>query len=183
MSPRNPVPVGAGVLFSLFVLQGACAAPDPASVQPLPPGPDAAAAAVAESPADGVLANEPSAPSGQVRVAGLTGQEIAEQICGECHSMEPPPLKAPPLTPLSRHLRESFETVEGAVEHVLAYAPAPDAERSILPERAVERFGLMPPQPLPGPMLEAAARYIWSLSDSDAVPAQGPMRMRMRGGG
>jgi hypothetical protein len=79
--------------------------------------------------------------------------------------MEPPPLKAPPLTHLASHLRQTFASVDEAVTHVTAYAPAPDAERSILNERARERFGLMPPQPLPTPMLEAAARYIWTLSD------------------
>jgi hypothetical protein len=91
------------------------------------------------------------------------GREIVEQVCGECHSMDPPPNKAPPLTHLARHLRSSFDEVDEAVAHVLAYAPAPDASRSILPARAIERFGLMPPQPLPAPLLEAAARYIWSL--------------------
>jgi hypothetical protein len=118
---------------------------------------------------------------------GLTGQQVVEQICSQCHSMDPPPLAAPPLTHLARHLRESFGTVDEAVAHVVAYAPAPDQERSILPARAVERFGLMPPQPLPEPLLDAAARYIWSLAD-DAEPGMGmgggmQMRQGRPGGG
>lgn len=95
----------------------------------------------------------------------LTGQQVVEYVCSQCHSMDPPPLKAPPLTHLARHLRQTFASVDEAVDHVVAYAPAPDPEQSILPEMAQERFGLMPPQPLPEPMLEAAARYIWTLSD------------------
>ena len=180
MSSREPALIAAGVVCSLVALQSACTTPDPAPVTPTPAA-EAAAADVAPADQTGLAIDE-APPSDEVLVAGLTGQEIAEQICGECHSTDPPPLKAPPFTHLSRHLRESFDHVEGAVGHVLAYAPAPDAERSVLPDRAVERFGLMPPLPLPEPMLEAATRYIWGLSSAD--DAQRPMRMRRgRGGG
>lgn len=123
----------------------------------------------------------PTTASSTVEAPGLTGREVVEQVCSQCHSMEPPPLAAPPLTHLAAHLRQSFETVDEAVAHVVAYAPAPDAEQSILPSRAVERFGLMPPQPLPEPLLDAATRYIWSLADGEAV--MGPRGSRsMRGG-
>lgn len=148
------------------------------------PGPVADRAPVVD-PAESVPAAVPStAPSPAPSTAeapSLSGREVVEQICSQCHSMEPPPLAAPPLTHLAAHLRQSFETVDEAVAHVVAYAPAPDAERSILPPRAVERFGLMPPQPLPEPLLDAATRYIWSLGDGEA--AMGPRGSRgMRGG-
>ncbi|MBT8404908.1 MAG: hypothetical protein KJP18_13690 [Gemmatimonadetes bacterium] len=178
MSSRQPALIAAGVVCAL-ALQSACTTPDPAPVTPTPAS-EAPAADVAPADRTGLGIDE--APSDEVLVAGLTGQEITEQICGECHSMDPPPLKAPPLTHLARHLRETFDAVDGAVAHVLEYAPGPNAEHSILPERAVERFGLMPPQPLPAPMLEAATRYIWSLASSEDV--QRPIRMRRgRGGG
>ena len=115
--------------------------------------------------------------------AELTGEQVVEYVCSQCHSMDPPPLKAPPLTMLAQHLRETFASVDEAVDHVVTYVPAPDPERSILPEMAQERFGLMPPQPLPEPMLEAAARYIWTLSDGTGAGMGGGMGGGGMGGG
>ena len=131
-------------------------APD-AMTGPTIPGEMSVVVATAEPAADAL----PQVPAG----ASLTGEQVVEYVCSQCHSMDPPPLKAPPLTHLAQHLRQSFTSVDDAVSHVVSFAPAPEAEHSILPATAQERFGLMPPQPLPVPMLEAAARYIWTLSD------------------
>jgi hypothetical protein len=136
--------------------------------------------AVVATTADPVADALPQVPAG----ASLTGEQVVEYVCSQCHSMDPPPLKAPPLTHLARDLRQSFTSVDDAVTHVVTYAPAPDAERSILPTMAQERFGLMPPQPLPAPMLEAATRFIWALSDgTEPKMGNGGMGRAGRGNG
>ena len=154
------------VVFGAVALAAACsgpsssAHPEPvAAANPSPaPAPDAVTSptapertAMVQPAATEPAAMEPAASMSTPQVpagAALTGEQVVEYVCSQCHSMEPPPLKAPPLTHLARHLRESFPSVDEAVTHVVAYAPAPDPEQSILPERAQERFGLMPPQPL-----------------------------------
>lgn len=91
------------------------------------------------------------------------GERIFREVCSQCHTMDPPPDLAPPMSHVARHLREAFTDEDGAVEHVKNYLPSPEAERSILPEMARERFGLMPAQPLSAELLEAVGRYIWFL--------------------
>ena len=91
------------------------------------------------------------------------GQRLFDEVCTQCHTLEPPPNLAPPMRMVAMHLRQAFDSQEAAVDHVVSYAPAPDAERSILPSHAVERFGLMPPQPLRPDQLEKVATYVWSL--------------------
>lgn len=188
------------VVFGAVALAAACsgpsssAHPEPvAAANPSPaPAPDAVTSptapertAMVQPAATEPAAMEPAASMSTPQVpagAALTGEQVVEYVCSQCHSMEPPPLKAPPLTHLAGHLRESFPSVDEAVTHVVAYAPAPDPEQSILPERAQERFGLMPPQPLPEPWLEAATRYIWTLSDGTDVET-GPPAMGRAGQG
>jgi mono/diheme cytochrome c family protein len=127
------------------------------------------------------------------------GKAIFDEVCSACHTVEPPPKLAPPMRMVSMHLRQTFETEAEGVAHILSYAPAPEAGKSILPPHAVERFGLMAPQPLPPETLEKVARYVWSLGegmsemggmgmgrsqDGQDGPGNGMrMRMRRRGGG
>ncbi len=170
MSVRTPL-----VALVACAALSACGRPGPSN-EPAPTPADAPAAPAEAMPAPAQAAAGAPAPA-----PTLSGQEVVEQICSQCHSMEPPPLAAPPLTHLATHLRQVFETEDEAVAHVVAYAPAPNAETSIMPPMAVERFGLMPPQPLPEPLLEAAARYIWSLA-AEGADAE-PMRMQRRRGG
>lgn len=91
------------------------------------------------------------------------GERIYKEICSVCHTMDPPANLAPPMSHVARHLRQSFADEASAVAHVVAFLPAPDAERAIMPEMARERFGLMPAQPLPADLLEAVGRYVWFL--------------------
>lgn len=99
--------------------------------------------------------------------AGLQeGERIYKETCALCHTMDPPPNLAPPMSHVARHLRESFADEAAAVAHVVDYLPAPAAERSILPEMARERFGLMPAQTLPRNLLEAVGRYVWFLGST-----------------
>lgn len=95
------------------------------------------------------------------------GKKIFDEVCTQCHTLAPPPKLAPPMAMVAAHLRDAFPEDRGgeeaAVAHILAYAPAPDAERSIMPPHAIQRFGLMAPQDLPPEQLEKVARYVWSL--------------------
>ena len=146
--------------------------------------PDSGEAAGQTAVAPAAAELDPAVSAAQIPAGSdLTGEQVVEYVCSQCHSMDPPPLKAPPLTMLAQHLRETFASVDEAVDHVVTYVPAPDPERSILPEMAQERFGLMPPQPLPEPMLEAAARYIWTLSDGTGAGMGGGMGGGGMGGG
>lgn len=95
----------------------------------------------------------------------LEGKQTFDQVCSACHTLEPPPNLAPPMRMVSMHLRQAFPGEEEAVAHVLAYLPAPDTAKAVMPAHAIERFGLMPAQPLPPEMLEKVARYVWSLSE------------------
>ena len=95
------------------------------------------------------------------------GQRLFESICTQCHSMNPPANLAPPITHVARHLRQAFETEDEALDHIRTYIPEPDAERSVLPAMAQERFGLMPPLPLPAELLDAIGRYVWFLGSSE----------------
>ncbi len=91
------------------------------------------------------------------------GERIFKETCSVCHTMDPPPNLAPPMSHVARHLRQEFDDEDAAVAHVVGYLPAPARERSILPDMPHERFGLMPPQPLPTELLEAVGRYVWFL--------------------
>jgi mono/diheme cytochrome c family protein len=91
------------------------------------------------------------------------GERIFNEVCSQCHTLGPPPNLAPPMRMVAMHLRRSFDGEEAAVDHIVSYAAAPDAERSILPAHAVARFGLMPSQPLRPDQLRKVAAYVWSL--------------------
>lgn len=102
------------------------------------------------------------------------GEQVYELVCSACHTLDPPPDSAPPMRHLVRHLRRDLATFEAFSEHVQSYVPAPDAERSLLPPMAIERFGVMAPLPLADDVLYSAAAYLWSLS----APKEGMGRRR-----
>jgi len=58
---------------------------------------------------------------------------------------------------------------EKALARIVAWIKAPAKEKSLMPAMAIERFGLMAPLPLPDSQLQAAAAYVWSLSESDST--------------
>lgn len=112
-------------------------------------------------------------------MAVAEGEQIFRDVCAQCHTMDPPPNLAPPMRMVSRHLRQSFGEESDAVAHVVSYVRQPAADASIMPAHAIERFGLMPPQPLPEEMLEKVARYVWTLSADLPEESMGPgLRMR-----
>lgn len=93
------------------------------------------------------------------------GRAVYDRTCAACHTLAPPPKTAPPIVGLAAHLRERFATREQAVAHIVAYVPAPSPSMSVLPPMAVQRFGLMPPLPLPEAELRAVASWLWQQYD------------------
>jgi cytochrome c len=106
-----------------------------------------------------------AAPAAQLAL----GEQVFDRLCSACHTMEAPPGAAPPMTHVARHYREAFADRNEGVEHMAAFIRAPSTERSVLPARARERWGLMPPLILPEAELRAVAEYVWQLP----APAQG----------
>lgn len=109
-------------------------------------------------------------PSGAEASAALLaqGKQVYERVCVGCHTMESPATLAPPLTHVAKHYRQAFTERDSAVAHIVAFVRNPAADRSKMPAHAVERFGLMPAQPLADEQLRAVATYIWSLPDPAA---------------
>jgi hypothetical protein len=144
--------------------------------------------AATPSPSRGV-ASTPAATEGGVplpAVAGVTADDVREgealfnDICGQCHTVDPPAKLAPPIRHVMRHLRTTFADDGEVLDHLLSYLPSPDAARSALPSMAVERFGVMPPQPLPADILRKVGAYVLTLDDSRTAGAGEGTRTRMR---
>ncbi|UCC26757.1 MAG: hypothetical protein JSU98_06530 [Gemmatimonadales bacterium] len=111
----------------------------------------------------GAASGQPTSTPREVSDDLTEGERIFNEICSGCHTVDPPPNLAPPMSHVARHLRGAFDSQEEALAHVIDYVPSPSRERSILPDMPHERFGLMPALPLPRDLLEAVGRYIWSL--------------------
>lgn len=109
------------------------------------------------------------------------GAALFRDICAQCHTTDPPPRLAPPMRMVSMHLRATYVTRAEAVEHVVSYVRQPDAARSILPAHAVQRFGLMPEQPLPPELLAKVGAYVWTLAGDTPGMRRGRGRVGMRG--
>lgn len=104
----------------------------------------------------------------------LDGRTTFETICAACHTLNPPPLKAPPMTHVSRRYRMTFASESLGVEAITAWIANPDTARSHMPAMAIERFGLMAPLPLPEAQRRAVARYVWGLATPGSLPAPKP---------
>ena len=95
------------------------------------------------------------------------GKAIFELVCAMCHTLEPPPNLAPPISHAAAYYFHRFETEDEAVAAMVAYMREPSEAASLLPARAIERFGLMAPQAhLSQEQLEAVARYSLTLADT-----------------
>jgi len=103
------------------------------------------------------------------------GQRLFDAVCSQCHSLDAPPNLAPPMSHVARHLSQAFDTEEAFRGHIRSFVRSPDAERSVMPPHAIERFGLMPALPLPEPLLDQISAYVWWIHqvDSEARSAGG----------
>jgi mono/diheme cytochrome c family protein len=111
------------------------------------------------------------------------GQALFESVCGQCHTVSPPAGQAPPMAMVTRHYREVYGDRDAVRQAVIRWVTEPDAERSALPAHAIERFGLMPAQPLPPEQLGRVVDYVLTLEATPGPRSSGMgMRMRMRHG-
>lgn len=107
------------------------------------------------------------------------GELVYEAICSDCHAMDRSSPSAPSFRHVARHIRMEFSEHDAFVYHVIGYLNSPHAETSVLPARAIERYGLMPSQPLPPELIRDVAAYLWALSEDDRRGGGGEVR---RGG-
>jgi mono/diheme cytochrome c family protein len=106
------------------------------------------------------------------------GQQTVRTVCAACHTEAPPPKAAPPFRMIATHYRQATPDSAAAVAAIVAYVRAPAANRSLLPPMVIQRFGLMPAQPLGEEQLGDAARYILSLDGGGGMRGMGGMRGR-----
>lgn len=118
------------------------------------------------------------ADTAPMRVSLAAGKRTVETVCGTCHSAEPPHRNAPPFAMIAMHYAMATRDSAEAIERIVRWVREPDAERSLLPAHVIERFGLMPPLPLPEAELRNAAAYVMTLG-SHRMERMGRMgRMR-----
>lgn len=91
------------------------------------------------------------------------GQATARTLCAACHSEQPPAKLAPPLAHVARHYRQALPDSAQAVARLAAWLAAPNADRSLLPTQARDRWGFMPTLPLPPEQARDVALYVWTL--------------------
>jgi hypothetical protein len=107
---------------------------------------------------------DPNAPPTSEQIA--RGEAVYQDVCSECHSLQPPPNLGPPFTHLGRMLKSELESRADFTRHVVTWVPNPSVDRSLLPDMAVERFGLMPAQVVEEERLTDVAAYLWVMADS-----------------
>lgn len=90
------------------------------------------------------------------------GKQTVQTVCSTCHTLAPPPTKAPPF-PMVAMSYGRGRTDSAAAAAIVAWVRAPSADRSLLPPMVIQRFGLMPALPLDERTLTDAALYILSL--------------------
>jgi cytochrome c len=115
----------------------------------------------------------------QEPVPAPDGAQLFELVCAMCHSVNPPPKAAPPISHAVAYYLRKHESADSALTAMVAYLRQPEAERSVMPPMAIERFGLMPSQGhLSDAQLLAVARYALSLADSAHVTGGHQHQMR-----
>lgn len=113
---------------------------------------------------------------------GPTGEALFGAVCATCHSVQPPAKAAPPMAMVARRYRESFPAPAEARDAMIRWLSTPAAERSVLPPRAIERFGLMPVQALSATDAGRVVDYVLSL-EPRARRSNDPGGMRGHGEG
>lgn len=93
------------------------------------------------------------------------GEQVYKTLCSACHTMDAPPTLAPPMTHVARHYRQAFTNADSAIASIMDFVRKPSAEKSKMPQRAIQRFGLMPALNIPEDRLHAVAEYVWSLPE------------------
>lgn len=93
------------------------------------------------------------------------GKRVYDNVCATCHTIVPPATLAPPMAHIVRHYRQVLPNDQAVAARIVEFVRNPSVERSLMPEHARERFGLMPAQQLPDNQLRAVAAYVLTLRD------------------
>jgi mono/diheme cytochrome c family protein len=123
-------------------------------------GPGRSPAPAPAPPAEHMGAHAAAAP---MSVSLAAGKRTVETVCATCHRAEPPHRTAPPLRMIAMRYGMATRDSAEAIERIVRWVREPDAEQSLLPAHVIERFGLMPPLPLPEAELRNAAAYVMTL--------------------
>jgi cytochrome c len=111
----------------------------------------------------------------QDAAAAPDGAQIFQTVCSACHTVNPPPKAAPPMSHATSFYLQQHQTPEAAAAAIVAYVKQPDSTRSALPAHAIARFGLMPSQAhLTDAQLAAVASYVLTLADTTHRMPMGP---------
>lgn len=100
----------------------------------------------------------------------LNAEELYTASCQSCHSMRPPAKAAPPIVGLAARYRTVYGNKEDAVEAMVSFMKTPDAGKSALGSRAIQRFGLMPAMSLSDEELEGVSGWLWDQYDPNFEP-------------
>jgi len=118
----------------------------------------AAACCVLATPAAG---QQPAADQAE-------GKAVFDMVCAMCHSITPPAKLAPPISHAAGFYAQRYTDADSAAAAMVAYLKEPDAETSLVPAHAIERYGLMQSQAhLSDAQLHAVARYVLTLADME----------------
>ena len=100
--------------------------------------------------------------------ATTDGEEVYNRVCATCHALTPPadmdqkPI-APPMKMIMKHYVASHESDELLTNALNEWLLEPAAERSALPEKAIEHHGLMPKPALSDEERGAVIDYLLTL--------------------
>lgn len=71
------------------------------------------------------------------------GKLVFDTVCATCHSVQAPAKLAPPMSHVIRHYRTELGSDDAIRAAITDWIVSPSTEMSLLPEHAIERFGLM----------------------------------------
>lgn len=94
------------------------------------------------------------------------GRAIFASTCRSCHTVAGSAQGAPPMARIAaRYVAYSGSRV-AAASRIVEWLYAPQAMKSLMPKTEIERYGVMPHQPLADAGRFAVAEYVVSLVDS-----------------
>ena len=73
------------------------------------------------------------------------GELIYKRYCSSCHSLYPPPRKAPPLSMITYLIKREYPKKEDFVRFVVDYITDPSPSKGLLMPMAYRMWGVMPP--------------------------------------
>lgn len=113
----------------------------------------------------------PRQPRADLDAAGR-GMIVFENACSRCHGLDAPAESAPDIRVVARRYRAELADETAVAERVAAWIGAPSPDRKLLPESAIEHWGLMPRLALDRDLALDVGHYIWSLGAADTGTAR-----------